>query len=319
MAQLNIGFFGLDYSFSNIWAELLSPEGEHSGTDLLNMRASCVWDKDHEKAEQFAAQWGCEVVDTYDGMLGKVDGVVNGELFNVPWQHLLMRPYLEAGIPCYLSRPWSSCLRDLDQMLELATKHSAPLIATAPYEHYNEADNFQSKLSTIGAIESVIAMCGAGDRPHFHLPYMMLKILGYHVERVSLITNDPMDPHYMQATYVYEQKGPQPPFALGMQSLSSYIYHFTVFGKNGTAGACMPSDAGWFFRFVPQLVDIQKTMEGASYQPFDVVRKKFECVLAEYYSHHERGGAPVKVGTVPADWRIPAAKPGWYDDSDFKR
>lgn len=30
--------------------------------------------------------------------------VVNGDLNNVPWQHLLMRPYLVAGIPCFLER-----------------------------------------------------------------------------------------------------------------------------------------------------------------------------------------------------------------------
>jgi len=318
--KLNIGVFGLDYTFWGIWADLLSPEGQHSGTSLLNVRPSHVWDKDTKKAREFADKWGCEVVGSYDGMIGKVDGVVNGDLYNVPWQHLFLRPYIEAGIPCYLSRPWSTRLRDLDFMLDLAAKHNTPLIATATYEHYNEADNFEGKLKTLGVIESATAVCGAGDRPHFHIPYMMMKILGYNVESVSLISNDPMKPKYLQSTYIFGDTDNQPSFALAMHALRSYVFHFTIFGREGTESANMPSGASWFFRFVPQLVDIQKTIDTKkNYQPFDIVRKKFECVLAEYYSHYERGGAPVKVGSVSPDWRIPPVRPDWYTDADFRK
>lgn len=315
----NVGVFGLDYTFWGIWADLLSPAGKQSGTSLLNMRPSHVWDKDKQKAQDFAAKWGCEVVDRYDGMVGKVDGVVNGGLYNVPWQHLLMRPYFQAGIPCYLSRPWSTRLRDLDSMLDLAAKHNAPIIATATYEHYNEADNFKGKLAKIGVIESAHAVCGAGDRPHFHIPYMMMKILGYNVDSVVLTTNDPMKPSYLQSTYIYAETEGQPPFTLSMQTLRSYVFKFTIYGTEGTESASMHSGASYFFRFINQLVDIQKTIDGkTNYQPLDIVRKKFECVLAEYYSHHERGGAPVKVGTVPSDWRIPPVRPDWYTDADFR-
>lgn len=317
--RLKIGVFGLDYTFWGIWADLLSPTGENSGTTLLNMSPTHVWDKDKKKAADFAAKWGCEVVDRYDGMLGKVDGVVNGELYNVPWQHLLLKPYLEAGVPCYLSRPYASRLKDLDYMLDLAAKHNAPICASTPYEHYNEADNFQAKLKTVGTIESVHAVCGASDRPHFHIPYMMMKILGYDVDSVAMVTNDPKKSSYLHSTYVFAEKEKQPSFACAMSAVKSFVYQFTVYGTEGTESACLPGGASWFYRFVPQLVDIQKTIEGKNYQPFDIVRKKFECLLAEYFSHYERGGAPVKVGTVSPEWRIPPWMPEWYTDADFKK
>ena len=91
-----------------------------------------------------------------------------------------------------------------------------------------------------------------------------------------------------------------------------------VIGKNGTERAMMPSETSYFYRFAPQLIDIQKTIEGKNYQPFDIVRKKFELFITEYYSHYERDGAPVKVGTVTQDWTYPLWKPDWYDNSDFK-
>ncbi len=122
-SKLKVGVFGLDYTFWGIWADLMNPAGRSPGTSLFNMEMSHVWDKDIKKAEKFASRWGCTVVKKYDDMLGKVDGVINGGFYNVPWQHKMFRPYIEAGVPTYLSRPWSSRLRDLDEMLDLAAKN----------------------------------------------------------------------------------------------------------------------------------------------------------------------------------------------------
>ncbi|MFC1650838.1 hypothetical protein ACFL2X_04645 [Candidatus Latescibacterota bacterium] len=312
--KLKIGVFGLDYTFWGLWADLLNPEG----TDLFNMEMSHVWDKDTKKAEEFANKWGCKTVKKYDGMLGEVDGVVNGGFYNVPWQHKMFRPYIAAGVPTYLSRPWASRIKDLEEILELAAKNDTPLIATATYEHYNEADNFQSQLENTGEIEAVFATCGAGDRPHFHIPYMMMKILGYNVEEVSMMTNDPKKISYLQSTYVYGATENQAQFALTMHSLRSYVFSFQIIGTKGTENASMPGKASYFNRFAPQLIDIQKTIATkTNYQPLDIIRKKHEMMISEYYSHYERGGCPIKVGTVPQDWQYPLWRPDWYDDSDF--
>lgn len=316
--KYTLGVFGIDMTFWGLWNNILYPGGSSSGTDVLNMIPTHVWDKDTKKAREWADKWGWEVVDSYDGMVGKVDAVANGCLYNVPWQHRIMRPYLEAGMPCYLSRPWSNTLRNLDTMLDLAARYNAPIIATATYEHYDEADTYARKLVSVGEIDNVQAQGSAGDRPHFHLPYMMLKILGYNVEQVSLMTNDPRKVQYMQATYVFGGGDNQKPFACAMQAGRQYVFKFEITGRNGVIGTMMPSTASSFARFFPQLLDIQRTItKREHYQPLDVVRKKFECIQAEYYSHYERSGSPVRIGTVPADWQIPAWRPGWYDGSEF--
>jgi len=319
--KLRIGVFGLDYSFwSGLWNELLLPHGEFTGTGILNMEMTCVWDKDTKKAEEFAAKNGCEAVKTYDGMLGKVDGIINGELYNVPWQHLLLKPYLEAGVPCYLSRPWSSCIRDMNSMLELSAKHNAPIIATNTYEHYSEGESLQNEVKNIGPIQAAFATCTAGDHPHFHIPYMMKRILGFDNESVSVVSNDIKKIAYMNVNHVYPAKEGQPSYVLSMNAnVSAYIFSLTIVGKNGTITANMPASTNYMWRFASQLFDMQKTFDTkTNYQPLDVVRKKFESCIAEYYSHYEKGGAPVKVGTVPQDWTYPLWKPNWYDNSDFK-
>ncbi len=65
---------------------------------------------------------------------------------------------------------------------------------------------------------------------------------------------------------------------------------------------------------------MQRTFETKkNLQPLDEVRKKTEVFLTAYYSHLERGGAPVSVGSVPPVWAPPHPKPGWIDEGMFKR
>jgi len=316
---MKIGVFGLDYSFWSIWADILSPKGKHLGTSVLRMRPTHVWDKDVKKARDFAAQWDCEVVARYDGMLGKVDAVLNGGLDSVPWQHLLLRPYIEAGVPCFLQRNWSDTLTHLDQMLDLSVKHGAPLMATVPFEHYSDADTGAGRLKNIGQIQAVFATAQIPDEPHFHIPYMLMKILGYDVETVSMIADDLRKVGYLNVNYVYPKTDARPPFIASMSAAKPDVFSFTVIGDKGSFSASMPNGADYTARFFGTLLDIQRTFEKrALYQPLDVIRRKFQCVQAAYYSRLERNGAPVKIGTVPADWPIPAWSPGWYDGSEFR-
>lgn len=317
---MKAGVFGLDYSFWSIWADLLSPKGRRLGTSTLRLTPTHVWDKDLKKAQAFAAQWDCEVVNRYDAMLGKVDVVLNGELNNVPWQHLLLRPYIEAGVPCFLQRPWSDSLVHLDQMLDLSAKHSAPLMATVPFEHYSDANTGAARLKNIGEIQAVFGSAQISDEPHFHLPYMLMKILGYDVESVSMVTDDVRKVGYLNVNHVYPKTDKRLPFVSSMSGARPDVYSFTVMGELGNISSSMPSAADNFTRFWEQLLDIQKSFEKrALYQPLEVIRKKFQCVQAAYYSRFERAGAPVKIAAVPAEWAIPAWTPNWYDGSEFKK
>jgi predicted dehydrogenase len=317
---MKAGVFGLDYSFWSIWADLLSPKGRRLGTSTLRLTPTHVWDKDSKKAHDFAARWGCEVVDRYDGMLGKVDVVLNGELNNVPWQHLLLRPYLEAGVPCFLQRPWSDNLVHLDEMLDLSAKHSTPVMATVPFEHYSDADTGAARIKNIGEIQAVFGTAQISDEPHFHLPYMLMKILGYDVESVSMSTDDVHKVGYLNVNHFYPRAADRRPFVSSMSAARSDAYTFTVMGERGAVSGAMPAQADNFARFFGTLLDIQRSFEKrALYQPLDVIRKKFQCVQAAYYSRFERAGAPVKIAAVPADWPIAAWTPNWYDGSEFHK
>lgn len=319
--KIKVGAFGVgEYTFWGLWADFLSDKGS-AGTALLNMEITHVWDVDPKKAQEFVAKWGGVVVKRYDEMVGKVDGVACGGLYEVPWQHRLFRPYLEAGIPVYLSRPWSNRLKDLDEMLDLSAKHNAALMATAAYEHYSDAESLKGRLKGIGTIKAATATCTGNDFPHFHIQYMMPRILGYNVEKVSLISDDLMKGKYLHDTYIYSGTEQQQSFVCGMYSAPGpYVYNITIVGTEGTETASMPGNTGYFYRFAPQLIDMQKTFATKKHwQPLDEVRKKFEIFLAAHYSHQMKGGAPVPVGSVPADWAPTVLRPDYMNEAMFRR
>src|SRR5437016_3645549 len=141
VGALNVG----EYTFWGIWGDILSPKGKFGG-GLFNMEITHCWDLNPKLAREFAAKHDCVAIDKYDGMVGKVDAIAFGGLYEVPWQHLLAKPYVEAGIPTYLSRPFSYRLRDIDFILNLAAKHSTPLMATSVQEHYYQASYLKDRL-----------------------------------------------------------------------------------------------------------------------------------------------------------------------------
>ena len=47
-----------------------------------------------------------------------------------------------------------------------------------------------SRLKSVGEIQSVFGTSDIAAEPHFHLPYMALKVLGYDVDWVSMTTDD---------------------------------------------------------------------------------------------------------------------------------
>jgi hypothetical protein len=93
---------------------------------------------DPAKSAEFAKMYGCEAVRNFDGMLGKVDGIISGGYFEHPWNHRIHQPYLEAGLPNLINRPFANSLAKARQMIDTARKHGATIMCPSAFE-YTEA------------------------------------------------------------------------------------------------------------------------------------------------------------------------------------
>ena len=333
--KIKIGVMGVGQGsfISYSWADIIAaaipkPEGVRHvnfGTPFLNMEITHVWDQSKEAAHKFADPLGAVVVDRYDGMVGKVDALLQAGFNEVPWQHKLAMPYLEAGIPAYLSRPFAYSLRAIDEVLETAAKHNTPLMATDMGEHFYEIEPFKKRMKDIGRINCAHGTVWARDFPmHFHMQFTMLRIFGYDVEEVTVLTDKIMRNTYLQETYIFKGWEDQPAFPCAIHGAPSRdFYSITIIGANENLRTERMFTPDWrdelLFNQSNQITEMQRTFEGGQFQPFDIIRKKTEIFLTGFYSHLELGGAPVKVGTLPVDWEAPPSQPGWIDESIFKR
>lgn len=322
--KLRLGAFNVgEYTFWPYWADALSPRGSF-GSALCDMAVTHCWDVDFQQAIAFAEKYGCEPVENYDGMLGHVDAIAFGGFYEVPWQHLLARPYIEAGIPTYLSRPFSYRLCDVDDLLERAARYNTPIMATNVYEHFVQATILQDRLANLGTIKSVYGVCTSGEYPaHFHAPFFLLKTLGYGVDKVSVLTDDEKNCSYLQETVLFKGEEGQPPFLASLHATTDTPYmYLRVVGDKGSDHIEMtrspdPRETLYHF-FAPQLLAMQQTFQGKLSEPLENIRSKTQLFLAGYYSHLECNGALVSLASVPYDWSPPHFKPGWIDASLFK-
>lgn len=330
--KLRIGVIGVVNSFTAwSWSDLIEAEKEGNSprrgsfqTPFLGMDITHVWDPDAQAAREYAERLDAVPVARYSDMVGEVDGVIFGVMEDVPWYKFLARPYIEAGTPVYLSRPFAYCMRDIDEILDLAAEHNTPIIATAKYEHYNEVGALKSRLDTLGKLRAVHATGNANDFPmHFHIMYMMLQIFGFDVQQVSLITDGIKRNNFCQLTLHYPGNEEQPPFLCTIHGVKNKDqFSVSMFGDMHTATTNMMRSPDWqdslLFRYAPQVIAMQRTFEGESFEPLENIRAKTRIWLAAYYSHVERNGGLVDVADLSADWRAPYPQPERYDKKMFR-
>ncbi len=97
-----------------------------------------------ERVEGFTAQmkkWGVPLVEKPTDMIGKVDGMlieaVDGTV------HLdRAKPFLEAGIPCFIDKPFTCSVADAKKILELSEKHKAPVFSSSSLRYAPEVVDF---------------------------------------------------------------------------------------------------------------------------------------------------------------------------------
>ncbi len=78
------------------------------------MVATHCWDPDPEDAKTWAKANGANVVDNYYDMVDKVDAVIFADYSACGWFPGLTKPYLEAGLPCLINRPFALSMKDAE-------------------------------------------------------------------------------------------------------------------------------------------------------------------------------------------------------------
>jgi len=109
-------------------------------------------------------QCGVEIVDSPDELLDRIDAVLvlsvggDGHLPGV-------RPFLEAGIPAYVDKPFACSLRDAAEMLRLAADNGVMLYHSSALPFSEEVLEFQRQAALFGKLHGVISYGPAKRHP----------------------------------------------------------------------------------------------------------------------------------------------------------
>lgn len=301
-----------------LWAPLMNPRPGTGEIPYTGMRITHCWEVDPKRAASFAQAFNCEAVANFDGMLGKVDGIISGGYYNHPWNHVLHEPYLEAGLPNLINRPLSNSVAKARKIIETARKHGATILVPSAFEHN---DVIASARSWAGGqkIACYHATNSFDDYPThgIHGVYMICRAIaeaGNPVESVSFRTDKWHSPPGVMTLEHRDQEGRQffgtlHQFSAGLGSIriqaqqQNAVRDFDIRGGTGH-----PYDRTELW--APTIWAFQRmALHGEMPQTFEQILHKHRVFMAGWRSVLSADGGPVRLDDVPDDWQTPVELP----------
>ena len=330
-----------------IWAPMINPIGNKSwpvGRTTRMLITHC-WDPRPELAQAFAQKYKCEAVKNYYDMVGKVDGMIFGGFNECKWWPKLTKPYLEAGIPCYINRPFAYSMKDAREMCELSKKHNAPILCTDEREYIQQAIVARAKMGellsqgrTILGAHSTNA-AGEWSQHGVHGLYFLLAVLGMDVETAGYQadgwwkekTPTATVQHYGQLTLQYRGvaiegagESKQPFVVSQLQTWPRADVSFRLYHDLGWWDIAHEHTEGdnsfprYFYLFYPTVIAMQRMFETRKMQwSHDYILQKTKIFLTAFKSHLEHKGALIPVDDLPDDWEAPSPYADWIDERIF--
>src|SRR5258708_27102454 len=84
---------------------------------------------------------GVPLVDKPEEMIGKVDGMlIESQEGTVHWDRA--KPFLEAGIPCYIDKPFTCGVDHARKIIDLAEKKKLPVFSSSSLRYAPELVQF---------------------------------------------------------------------------------------------------------------------------------------------------------------------------------
>ena len=297
-----------------IWGPMMNPPPGHIRTN--GMIITKVWSLRPEVARDFARRFpGVQVVEEIWDLVGTVDGVFLDDVNAVSLYHLIARPFLEAGMPTFVNRPFATSLEKGRDMVERAERSGAPLLSASTWEFSESVGDLRAKVAELGDIKGYVAHNSMSDfythgihgvwYVHAVMRDEMRKGRG-RVRSAAYLTEDWRTPN---GVVIYEHEAPGGPYygsLLEVQGADGNAY-IRVFGDGKDVEGKIPARPGYFLynTWNALLLAVQEMIETkASPQTGEDLLEKLTMFLMPFRSALERGGAPVSREEIEG-WELP--------------
>jgi hypothetical protein len=288
-----------------IWGDTMNPPpGKMRTTGMIMTK---VWSFRRDFTKKFAKKYpGVKVVRDIDDMVGTVDGVYIDAVPALPLYPLLARPFLLAGTPTFVNRPYCTSIEKGKQMIEDARKGGAPLMSNSTWEFAESVGDLQVKASLMPSILGYTAHNSMSDyySHGVHGVYYIAAVLRNERQkgRGKCLAVSYLTPDWRTApgalSYVHENLNGS--FFYGQLHLQGGMdgnaYMRLLGDRNGDFEGKIPASPGWF-RYntwnAMQLV-IQEMIETrtAPETGEDIMEKAYMFLMG-FKSALDKKGAPV--------------------------
>jgi len=219
------------------------PEEKYSLEDIRNdpafhgAKVTCWWGEDRAAAEEMAQKLGVRnVYDTPEQMVPQVDAAMVCS-YDPADHHRLAMPFLEAGIPTFVDKPFTDDYDKAREMTSTARATGAVLFNSSPWKWSPAVQDLALSLDSLGSIRTVVASGPGVEGPFFYVTHSvetLQYLLGIGVEHVSCVRDDLH--HAITLRYRDGRVG----FVNAMREIS-WVRHVVVYGENGYLEADVPN------------------------------------------------------------------------------
>jgi virulence factor len=241
---------------------------------------------------------GISLVDDPSQLIGQIDAILILSLCGAA--HLeRVRPFLEAGIPAYVDKPFACSLTDTTSILDLARQTNTPVVYASALRFAEElADLRVKQQSRCGELVGVLT-CGPAKRSpmnpglfHYgiHSVEMLYALMGAGCTEVSTIWTD--DTEVVTGRWADGRLG----IVRGTRR-GSTAYSVTAFCE----GAVLHQSISTRYAYRNLCREIVRALSNRTpLVPYDEIEEVTRFVLASLESER-RGGIPAKLNELTAD------------------
>ena len=336
MIEVGVITCGYYSHIEDIWGRLINPIGtDDRGVHWprqTGMVITKVWDPDADAGRTFAGKYNVDVVDSFADMVGRVDGVIFSDFYATGWWPQLSKPYLEAGVPCLINRPFALSLDEAGEMIARSKRHAAPILVPSSDEYMYETLQARHRLRRLLDAGAMVTGVMAFEPSSEYLAHGVHSIYNIH----SILEPDVIAAGLIAEKWWEwgEQGGLMNLHVKGHGDAPDYYGSIRMGREQDTNGWIMisttqgriyvPNDhvgevvTRYRNMFLPTLLEFERMIETRTMpQSYEHIMAKTRTFLTGFYSHMERDGALVPCADVPSSWRAPQVMPERIPDTIF--
>jgi hypothetical protein len=280
----------------------------------LRLCVSHVWDPNIRLAVEYGrVNPFCVVVDRFDEMAGKVDGIMVSDPRAVAFHPRLARPFLRRGTPVWIDGPFAYSMSDARKLIEMAAAGRTAIVAATAEEFLPLTGWLRRKARELAPLTAAMVLVSTQGRSADKWAgvegvNLSCAIFGSSVRKVCRVAASATEPTYALTLEYRDLPGDHPLNVVvhGAASETDRVWA-RLYGNDMCEGRQAFSDdrsEDWLGTFVPAALAVQRTFSSKlSPQASDYLLAKTKLCLACYKSSLVPEGKQLSVQELEDDWK----------------